>query len=413
MGVFYVESPSMRLLQKKSGRGDFEHLVIHSSIIRPAANRFIQEYLRRLHGEPYEPLHPKLKDVLAENYGILVYQEDVVQAAMILAGFTWGEADSLRKVISKKSREQLSNYKIRFAEGCAGNGISSDLIEKVWEMFTSFSGYSFCKPHSASYALVSFKSAHLKVHYPAEFMAAVLSNGGGYYSTFAYISEARRMGLTVAGPDVNESRFHYTGKGKIIRTGFQQIRNLKKSTVDAIPEEREQNGPFLSLEDFLERVPVVLSDASVLARSGALDSISGGFSRPQVLWFMEAWLNKFAHSAPFSNGGTGMRGKEQKMRKPEGFPTGRTRRSKRSRHKGPPSIHALRYGSLPFPILRSGKNGIMNGRPSALSFRRILSISSRRFSDLPDSPSFRLPILRRTSGKRSGQRAGPSPAKRC
>jgi error-prone DNA polymerase len=314
IGVFYVESPSMRLLQKKSGTGDFEHLVIHSSIIRPAANRFIQEYLRRLHGEPFEPLHPSLKDVLAENYGILVYQEDVVQAAMILAGFTWGEADSLRKVISKKSREQLSNYKVRFAKGCAGNGISPDVIEKVWDMFTSFSGYSFCKPHSASYALVSFKSAYLKVHHPAEFMAAVLSNGGGYYRTFAYISEARRMGLAVKGPDINESRLHYFGMGKTIRTGFQQIRNLKKNTVDAVLEERAQNGPYLSLDDFLERVSIHPCDAAVLVKSGALDSIAGNFSHPQVLWFLEAWLNKFPASPSFSNGAPGTDKQRQKIR---------------------------------------------------------------------------------------------------
>jgi DNA-directed DNA polymerase III PolC len=314
IGVFYVESPSMRLLQKKSATGDFEHLVIHSSIIRPAANRFIQEYLRRLHGEPYEPLHPSLKDVLAETYGILVYQEDVVQAAMILAGFTWGEADRLRKVISKKSKEQLSNYKTRFAEGCAVKGISRDVIEKVWEMFISFSGYSFCKPHSASYALVSFKSAYLKVHHPAEFMAAVISNGGGYYSTFAYISEARRMGLTVKGPDVNESRFHYSGLGKVIRTGFQQILNIKRNTVDAIFEERGQNGPFLSLEDFLERVPLHPSDAAVLVKSGALDSISKGFSRPQILWFIEAWLNRFSASPSASIGGTGILRKFERKR---------------------------------------------------------------------------------------------------
>ena len=205
--------------RQRPGTGDFEHAVIHSSIIRPAANRFIRQYLGRLHGEPYEPLHPSLKEILAENYGILVYQEDVVQAAMALAGFSWGEADSLRKVISKKSREQLSDYRARFEQGCARNGISPEVVKSVWDMFTSFSGYSFCKPHSASYALVSFKSAYLKAHHPAEFMAAVLSNGGGYYSTFAYISEARRMGIEVLGPDINESRLPYTGKGKTIRTG--------------------------------------------------------------------------------------------------------------------------------------------------------------------------------------------------
>jgi error-prone DNA polymerase len=295
MGVFYLESPAMRLLQAKAKTGDFEHAVIHSSIIRPAANRFIGQYLRRLHGEPYEPLHPSLKEILAENYGILVYQEDVVQAAMALAGFSWGEADRLRKVISKKSREQLSDYRAQFAQGCARNGVSPEVVESVWDMFTSFSGYSFCKPHSASYALVSFKSAYLKAHHPAEFMAAVLSNGGGYYSTFAYISEARRMGIEVLGPDINESRLPYTGREKTIRTGFQQFQGIRKSAVKAIIGERSRDGPFSSIEDFLDRVGgqggVSAPDAAILAKSGALDSISGVFNRPQILWFIEAWIN--------------------------------------------------------------------------------------------------------------------------
>ena len=295
MGVFYLESPAMRLLQAKAGTGDFEHAVIHSSIIRPAANRFIRQYLSRLHGEPYEPLHPSLREILAENYGILVYQEDVVQAAMALAGFSWGEADSLRKVISRKSREQLSDYKARFEQGCARNGISHEVVESVWDMFTSFSGYSFCKPHSASYALVSFKSAYLKAHHPAEFMAAVLANGGGYYSTFAYISEARRMKIEVLGPDINESRLPYTGMGKTIRTGFQQLQAIRKSAIEAILKERSRGGPFSSIEDFLERLmgQISATDAAILAKSGAMDSISGAYNRPQILWFIAAWLNRF------------------------------------------------------------------------------------------------------------------------
>lgn len=321
MGVFYVESPSMRLLQKKSGSGDFEHLVIHSSIIRPAANKFILTYLRRLHGEPYEPLHPSLKDILAENFGILVYQEDVVQAAMALAGFTWGEADRLRKVISKKSREQLSSYRTRFAQGCAKNGVAPEVVESVWEMFTSFSGYSFCKPHSASYALVSFKSAYLKVHHPAEFMAAVLSNGGGYYSTFAYISEARRMGLRILGPDINESRLSYTGLNKDIRIGFQQLQGIKKSTVETILSDRSERGPYSTVEQLLERIALPPADAAILAKSGALDCIANGLKRPQILWFIEAWRNrnsdrtnnrtrKAFNSPLFSRGGVSTQGSQ-------------------------------------------------------------------------------------------------------
>lgn len=288
MGVFYVESPAMRLLQKKSRYGDFDHLVIHSSIIRPAANPYIREYLKRLFGEPYDPLHPLLEDLLSETYGILVYQEDVVQAAMLLAGFGWAEADGLRKVLSKKSPERLRNSKRRFFEGCARNGIVEETVQKIWEMILSFAGYSFCKPHSASYALVSFKSAYLKRRFPAEFMAAVISNGGGYYSTFAYVSEARRMGLTVLGPDVNESARAYRGRGKTIRMGFLQLQNIRTETLEAIIEERKRNGPFRHIVDFRERIPILPAEGAVLVKSGALDSIACGLNRPRMLWYLES-----------------------------------------------------------------------------------------------------------------------------
>lgn len=291
MGVFYVESPAMRQLQKKTQRGDFEHLVIHSSIIRPAANRYIQEYVRRLHGAPYEPLHPSLGKLLAETYGILVYQEDVVRVSMVLAGFDWAEADGLRKVISKKSSEKLSQYRRSFYDGCAGRGVSREVTDRVWEMFLSFAGYSFCKPHSASYALVSFKSAYLKAHHPAEFMAAVLSNGGGYYTARAYISEAQRMGLRVLGPDVNESDWNYTGKDQTVRLGLQQIQNIRKETLENLLKERKTRGAFTSLEDFLERVDLSPGDGAVLVKSGALDSLADGLNRPQILWSVAAALN--------------------------------------------------------------------------------------------------------------------------
>jgi len=199
MGVFYVESPAMRQLQQMTGRGDYEHLIIHSSIIRPAANRYILEYVRRLKGAPYKSLHPVLDEVLSETYGIMVYQEDVSQIAMKLAGFDAAEADTLRKVLSKKSRERLADYRSRFCDGCRRRGVSRGVIDAVWEMMVSFAGYSFCKPHSASYALVSFKSAYLKAHYPAEFMAAVISNGGGYYSTFAYFPRRGGWGFRCWG----------------------------------------------------------------------------------------------------------------------------------------------------------------------------------------------------------------------
>ncbi|MDR3568777.1 MAG: DNA polymerase III subunit alpha [Syntrophobacteraceae bacterium] len=301
MGVFYLESPAMRLLQAKAGRGDFDHAVIHSSIIRPAANRFIRQYLLRLHGEPFKALHPSLEKILAQSYGILVYQEDVVRSAMALAGFTWGEADRLRKAISKKGSAQLADCKARFERGCEKNSVPADVVEKVWDMFTSFAGYSFCKPHSASYALVSYKSAYLKARHPAEFMAAVISNGGGYYTTFAYISESRRMGLEVLLPDINESALPFTGVGKTLRIGFKQLQGLRKTAMEALICERNRSGPFFSIEELLERLrsKLSLADAVILAKSGALDTICGPLNRPRILWLIEAWFNRVNVSPVF------------------------------------------------------------------------------------------------------------------
>ncbi len=285
IGVFYVESPAMRLLQKKAKTGDFEHLVIHSSIIRPAANNYIREYVRRLHGGRYEPLHPLLEDLLKETYGILSYQEDISRVAMALAGFDAAEADGLRKVFSRKNNEHLlRRYQEKFFAGARRKGVSEQIIRKIWEMILSFSGYSFCKPHSASYAMVSYQAAYLRAHFPAEFMAAVISNQGGFYSTFAYISEARRMGLRVLPVDINESEREYTGRDRDIRVGLMQVKGLEDADIEAILEERRANGPFGSFEEFLQRTDLPPTAQEALVKAGAFDGLVGMEARPFLLW---------------------------------------------------------------------------------------------------------------------------------
>ncbi|MCL2244586.1 MAG: DNA polymerase III subunit alpha [Treponema sp.] len=301
IGVFYIESPAMRQLQKKTGRGDFEHIVIHSSIIRPAANKFISEYVRRLKGAGWEPLHPRLENILNESYGILCYQEDVSKTAVALAGFNEADADKLRKIIAKKmGGTKLAVYQSKFFEGCANNGVSDETAKRIWEMMLSFDGYSFCKPHSASYAMVSFQSAYLRVHYPAEFMAAVLSNQGGYYRPHAYIAEARRMKLFITGPDVNTSRWHYhgmsaegeknrekSGEGKsgcflrgTVVIGLMAVKGLSATGANAVLEERDRGGEYKSLDDFSGRVKLNRDDIIALCPAGVFDSISGGLPRP-------------------------------------------------------------------------------------------------------------------------------------
>ena len=297
MGCFYIESPATRLLQKKSAVGDFDHLVIHSSIIRPAANRFIQEYIRRLHGGQWDPIHPLLGDVLEETFGIMVYQEDVARAAVAIAGFSHAEADGLRKVLSKKDRERkLRDYQARFSAGAAARGVPEAVIAKVWEMIMSFSGYSFCKPHSASYAKVSFQAAYLKVHFPAEFMAAVINNQGGFYSTFAYVSEARRLGLSILPPNIERSDIAWKGDGQALRTGLISVKGLSGRCQSLIVSER-QKMPFQSIQDVLRRVQPDDTEARALIHSGALDAFCHTGNRAELVWELARWQKGRARRA--------------------------------------------------------------------------------------------------------------------
>ncbi len=285
IGVFYAESPSMRQLQRKAGKGDFDHLVIHSSMIRPAANSYIREYVRRLRGGAYDPLHPALRHTLDETYGIMCYQEDITKVAMELAGLSLAQAEGMRKALGqKRSMRLLREYMGAFHAGAAARGVTREAADKVWLMILSFAGYSFCKPHSASYALVSFRSGWLRAHHPAEFMAAVISNQGGYYDTFAYVSESRRMGLAVLPPDVNTSTREYTGRARDVRVGLMQLKGLHEDAAQALVEERARGGAFASFADLRRRVALHPSDAALLVKGGACDSIARGRTRAELLW---------------------------------------------------------------------------------------------------------------------------------
>jgi error-prone DNA polymerase len=302
IGCFYIESPATRLLLRKlwtrmpsdrlASADLFEYLVVVSSLVRPAAITFVNDFIRRAHGHPHAPLHPLLESILAETHGIMVYQEDVTKVAMALANFSLDDADQLRKVISKKHKHrQLRDYYHQFCQGASSNGASPATIEKIWTMIMSFAGYSFCKPHSASYAQVSFKSAYLRAHYPAEFMAAVISNEGGFYSSFAYLSEARRMGLAILPPDVNASDWAYSGEGDRLRIGLMQVKTIPKVLGTTIMTEREEKGLYRSFQDFLRRVNPEPAHARMLVRAGCFDSLSGELTRPALLWRLYAGID--------------------------------------------------------------------------------------------------------------------------
>jgi error-prone DNA polymerase len=309
IGCFYIESPATRLLLRKLWLGMpldrrqqldvFEYLVMVSSLVRPATNAFVEEFIRRAQEGSCASWHPKLKGVLDETHGIMTYQEDVTKVAMALADFPVEDADQLRKVISKKHKQrQLQDYYQQFCRGAERNDASPETIDRIWKMIMSFAGYSFCKPHSASYAQVSFKSAYLRTHYPAEFIAAVISNQGGFYSSFAYISEARRMGLAILLPDINESDWAYHGEGERLRMGLMQVKTIPKELGEKIVEERTQNGPYRSFQDFLCRVKPEPAQARALIRAGCCDSIAGELTRPALLWRLYAGNDTAAGPLP-------------------------------------------------------------------------------------------------------------------
>jgi error-prone DNA polymerase len=303
MGVFYTESPASRLLCAKSQADSFELLVLNTSMIRPASNKYIQLYLERLRNHaPYEALDPSLRNTLADSFGIMVYQEDVVNVCTTFAGMSPATGDGLRKALSKKRpAKHLAAYAEEFFTGALRLGRDPDAASQVWEMIMSFAGYSFCKGHSCSYIQIAQHSCALRAHYPAEFMAAVLSNGGGYYQPFAYVAEALRMGITVLPPDINASEFRCSGREREIRIGLQFVKGLSADAVERVLTQRGSGAgtrlrveghrgsqPFTSIFDLRARTGITPSDLRLLIKVGALDSIANGWTRPMMLWMVDS-----------------------------------------------------------------------------------------------------------------------------
>ncbi len=289
LGVFYTESPASRLLCAKSQADSYDLLVLNTSIIRPASNRFIRAYLERLHGAVWEPLDPVLRGVLSDTFGIMVYQEDVVNVCAAFAGMPLSTGDGLRKALSKKRpHKRLAAYAEEFIAGAQSRGRNGEVAKQVWEMVLSFAGYSFCKGHSCSYIQIAQQSCYLRANHPAEFFAAVLSNGGGFYRPFAYIAEARRQGLTITPPDVNASDYRCIGRGTELQVGLQFLKGFSHAGVERLLSARAAGGPFRDPRDLRRRVGLTPDDLRILIRVGALDSIAGGMTRPMLLWDVDA-----------------------------------------------------------------------------------------------------------------------------
>lgn len=294
-GCFYIESPAMRGLLKKLKCSDYLTLVAASSIIRPgvAKSGMMKEYIRRFHNPgDFKYIHPVMKEQLAETYGVMVYQEDVIKVAHHFAGLDLAEADVLRRAMSGKYRsiKEFSRIEQKYFENCRKKGYPENIAQEVWRQIESFAGYSFSKAHSASYAVESFQSLYLKAHYPLEFMVAVINNFGGFYSTWVYINEAQRVGATMELPCVNNSNGATRISGTTIYLGFVHVQNLEQTTIELIVSERNCHGPYQSLNDFMERVPVTKEQLILLIRLGAFRFT--GKEKSNLLWEAHFLLNK-------------------------------------------------------------------------------------------------------------------------
>jgi DNA-directed DNA polymerase III PolC len=292
MGCFYIESPSMRGLLQKLKVSSFEDLTAASSVIRPgvAESGMLQQYIRRKTGEePVEYLHPKMRPILKETCGVMIYQEDVIRVSHEIAGMSLAEADSLRRAMSGKQRSPLAMAELEreFLSKASANEVDPEIAKEIWDKISTFAAYAFCKAHSASYAQLSYQMAYLKEYFPAHFMAAVLTNQGGFYDTMAYIEEARRMGLKILPPDIKKGEFAYTAEGSnTIRVGLMQIKGVSGNSWEQFLIEREKQ-IFFDFTDFLSRTLFREGEIETLIKCGACESFE--MNRPQLLWIAKSF----------------------------------------------------------------------------------------------------------------------------
>ncbi len=287
IGCFYIESPAMRQLLLKLRCDDYITLVAASSIIRPgvAQSGMMREYIYRFHNpDKFEYLHPKMKELLEETYGVMVYQEDVIKIAHHFAGLDMGEADVLRRAMSGKyrGRKEFEAIKEKFFVNCKEMGHLDDIAKEVWRQIESFGGYSFSKAHSASFAVESYQSLYLKTYYPMEFMVAVINNFGGFYTTELYFHELKRTGAEVLAPCVNNSEELTSINGKQVYMGLIHIKDLEKASLEKILSERSRHGAFLHLQDLIERTGMGLEQLNILIRIDALRFT--GKNKKELLW---------------------------------------------------------------------------------------------------------------------------------
>lgn len=289
LGCFQIESPGMRHLLQQTGACTMDDVIQAVALIRPgpAQAGMKEAYVRRFRQlEDPTPPHPCLTEVLRETYGVMLYQEDVMQVAATAAGMDLATADGLRRALQKRRMDELPGLHASFTQGCLDNGLSPAEADHIWQRIEGFASFAFCKAHAVTYGRIAYRAAWLKTHHPVEFLAAFLNSDTGYYATRVYVEEVRRLGAPILGPDINRSGREFCVQrapdGRVaLRLGLNQVYGLSERTLDQILEQRAVQ-PFLSLPDFLERSGSQSDEARHLIRCGALDAFDR--TRPELLW---------------------------------------------------------------------------------------------------------------------------------
>jgi DNA polymerase-3 subunit alpha len=291
--IFQFESHGMRDILRRYHPTRIEDLTALNALYRPGPIQggMIDDFINRKQGKTKASYElPQLRDILDETYGVILYQEQVMQIANRLASFSLGEADILRRAMGKKKKEEMAAQRAKFLAGCENNKIPERKAVRIFDLMEEFAGYGFNKSHSCAYALLAYQTAYLKTHYPVEFMAALLtSETGNTEKVVKYINEARGMGISILPPDVNESDLYFTPVGDSIRFGLAAIKNVGENTARAIRESRLAQGEFKSLYEFCERIEPRFLNKRVfesLIKSGAMDSL--GPREPMVASVDEA-----------------------------------------------------------------------------------------------------------------------------
>ena len=293
-GVFQLESDGMKRYLKQLKPTEFEDIIAMVALYRPGPMQFIPEYIARKHKrKEIEYLHPKLKPILEKTQGICIYQEQLMQIAQHLAGFTLAEADILRKAIGKKIESLLHSQEEKFIQGMIKNGIEKEIAQKIWQWILPFASYGFNRSHSCSYAMIAYQTAYLKAHFPVEFMASLLTSEKIDVERIAIlIEDCKKIGIEVLPPNINESLKNFTvvPKENKIRFGLLAIKNVGENVIDVIVEEIKNNGTFKDIEDFIQRISSKnLNKKSMesLIKTGAFDLFA---ERNQLLHNLEKLL---------------------------------------------------------------------------------------------------------------------------